>query len=90
MRYGHDNLTASFRPMLDGVARADFAVADRRVDVLARDVVCVRESGTYTKIYTTGVTRPPRPFAMTTIWVRHETEWKILHGHESFVIPETA
>lgn len=89
IRYGYDELSALFRPILDGIVSAEFTVADRRVDVLARDVACVREYGVYSTTYTTGETQPRDPFVMTTIWVRRNGEWKMLHFHESSTVPRS-
>ena len=83
IRYGYDNIDAWFRPIMDGMASQELTVADRRVVVLARDVVCVMEHGTLAATDTAGVTSPASPFAMTTIWVRRDGEWKIHLGHES-------
>jgi len=85
IRYGHDNIEAWFRPIVDGLSSQEVTVADRRTVVLARDVVCVMEHGTMVPTDTAGVTLAPNPFAMTTIWVRRDGEWKIHLGHESFV-----
>jgi hypothetical protein len=83
VRYGYDDIAALFRPILDSFESANFAVGDRRVDVLARDAACVREYGAYSTTYTTGMTRLRDPFVMTTIWVRRSGEWKVLHIHEA-------
>jgi uncharacterized protein (TIGR02246 family) len=90
IRYGYDNIDAWFRPLMDGVASQEFTVADRRVVVLARDIVCVMEHGTVAVTDTAGVTLPASPFAMTTIWVRRDGEWKIHLGHESTQTPESS
>ncbi|MEE9184611.1 MAG: SgcJ/EcaC family oxidoreductase [Acidimicrobiia bacterium] len=90
IRYGYDNIDALFRPIMDGLASQEFTVADRRVVVLARDVVCVIEHGTLAATDTAGVTLPASPFAMTTIWVRRDGEWKIHLGHESVQTPESS
>jgi uncharacterized protein (TIGR02246 family) len=89
MYYGYENLTAYARSLLDGVASADFAATERRVDVLSRDVVCVREYGTYSWTTTAGVTQQFDDY-MTTIWVRRDGEWKVLHYHESYSMPESS
>ncbi len=90
IRYGYDNIDALFRPIMDGLASQEFTVADRRVVVLARDVVCVIEHGTLAATDTAGVTLPASPFAMTTIWVRRDGEWKIHLGHESVQTPASS
>ena len=89
IRYGYDNIDAWFRPNMAGVASQELTVADRRTVVLAWDVVCVMEHGTIAATDTAGVTAPPMPFAMTTIWVRRDGEWKIRLGHESTQNPES-
>ncbi len=90
IRYGYANIDAWFRPLMDGLASQEFTVADRRVVVLARDVVCVMEHGTIAATDTAGVTLPASPFAMTAIWVRRDGEWKIHLGHESTQTPESS
>ena len=89
IRYGYDNIDAWFRPNMAGMASQELTVADRRAVVLARDVVCVMESGTIAVTDTAGVTLPPMPFAMTAIWIRRDGEWKIHLGHESTANPES-
>jgi len=89
MEYGYENLTDLFRSMLDGTASQDYTAAERRVDVLSRDAVCVRESGPYSVTTTAGETREFDNFAMTTIWVRRDGEWKIIHGHEFYTERES-
>jgi uncharacterized protein (TIGR02246 family) len=87
VRYGYDNIDAWFRPIMAGVTSQEFTVADRRTVVLARDVVCVMEHGTITATDTAGVTGPAMPFALTTIWVRQDGEWKVNLAHESTPAP---
>jgi len=89
MEYGYENLTALFRSMLDGTASQDYTAAERRVDVLSRDAVCVRESGPYSVTTTAGETIELADFAMTTIWVRRNGEWKIIHGNEFYTERES-
>ena len=83
VRHGYADLGALFRPIFDSFESAEFAVGDRRVDVLAREAACVREYGAYTTTYTKGMTRKRDPFVMTTIWVRRNGESKILHIDEA-------
>ena len=85
MYFGSEKITAFLQPFLNGTPRVDFPADQRRVDVLSWDVVCVRESGTYSTIDTAGATSQGVEYAVTTIYVRHYGEWKILHMHDSWI-----
>jgi uncharacterized protein (TIGR02246 family) len=90
MYYGYENLNAYARSLLDGVASANYTAAERRVDVLSWDVVLVRELGTYSWTDTAGAARQLDDYPATTIWVRRDGEWKVIHYHESYrPLPES-
>ena len=57
--------------------------------VLAPNVVHFVEHGTYSITDTTGVTWPERTFAVSTLWVLRDAEWKVDFIHVSRLRPET-
>jgi hypothetical protein len=78
-----------WRPAFASIASQTITMEDSRTTVLAPDVVCVMEAGTYTQTDTAGVTGPEGSFAFTGVWVRRGGEWKLHLIHESFPTPET-
>ena len=62
---------------------------ESQATVLAPNVVCVMEQGTYTETFDTGETGPETVFAFTAIWVRQDGEWKVHLGHASMPTPES-
>ena len=71
------------------VVTQEFTFNESLTTVLATDVVCVMEQGTYTETFDTGETGPETAFAFTAIWVRQGDEWKVHLGHASMPAPET-
>ena len=57
--------------------------------VLAPDIVHFVENGTYSVTSTSGETGPDIPFAVSTIWVLRDGEWKVDFGHISRLAPQT-
>jgi len=89
VHYGYAEVEARFRPGMANVASQDITMTSSETMVLAPDVVCTMEAGTYSTTDTDGVTGPDGEFAVTSVWVRSNGEWKIHIGHESFQPPET-
>jgi len=63
-------------------------LVESHTTVLAANVVHVMQSGVFAATSSEGVTKPEAAFAFSAIWTRHDGEWKILLGHESFPPPE--
>lgn len=83
-------LTIGFSTIRDGwtaafgeIASQTLTLSGLQTMVLAPDVVCATEQGTYAVTDTAGVTRPEVSYAYTAIWVRVDGEWKIHYGHQS-------
>jgi uncharacterized protein (TIGR02246 family) len=87
--YGHATVDAKFRPIFASVASQTLTVTDSRTTVLAPDVVCIMETGTWSQTDTAGVTGPETDLALTSIWVLRDGEWKIHIAHESLPTPES-
>ncbi|UCG89178.1 MAG: nuclear transport factor 2 family protein [Gemmatimonadota bacterium] len=87
--YGYAEIEAKYLPGMAGVASQEITVTDSRTTVLAPDVVCIMEAGSSSATDTAGVTGPEGSFAVTSIWVLRDGEWKIHIGHESFPSPES-
>jgi uncharacterized protein (TIGR02246 family) len=72
---------AAFRDLAEnaftGVASQTISFNESRTTVLAPDVVCITDQGTYAATDTEGVTGPASAFAFTTIWVNRDGEWKV-------------
>ena len=83
LNYGYADMDAKYRPMFTSVASQEITMTDSRTTVLAPDVVCIMEAGTYTVTDTAGVTGPEQSFAYTWIWIRRDGEWKVHIGHQS-------
>ena len=86
--YGLATFDAKWRPMYANVASQTITLTDSRTIVLAPDVVCIMEVGTFTATDTLGVISPEGSFAMMSIWMRRDGEWKIHLAHESLPTPE--
>jgi len=87
--YGYANVDAKYRPGMADVASQTITLTTSRTTVLAADVVCIMDGGTYTATDALGVTGPEMGFAVTNIWVLRDGDWKIHIGHESFPSPAT-
>ena len=87
--YGYAEIEAKYRPGMANVASQDIAITSSETTVLAPDVVCTMDAGTYAVTDTNGVTGPQSAFAVTLIWVLRGGEWKIHIGHESMPSPQT-
>ena len=85
---GFDTIRGTFAAMNEGVASMEVTIDESHTVVLAPDVVSVTQSGRFAPTDTDGVTAPEMSFALTLVYVRHNGEWKILLGHESFPAPE--
>lgn len=88
--YGYAEVDANFRPGMANVASMSIMITSSVTTVLAADVVSTMDAGTYAVTDTAGVIGPELGFAVTSIWILREGEWKIHIGHESFPPPETA
>ncbi len=86
--YCYAPVDAKYRPGMATVVSQAITLTDSRTTVLAADVVCIMDGGTYTATDAHGVTGPEMGFAVTNIWVRRDGEWRIHVGHESFALPE--
>jgi heat shock protein HslJ len=71
------------------VATQEITFNEVQITVLAPDVVCTMEQGTYTETDADGATGPETAFAFTAIWVRSDSEWKVHFAHASTPTPET-
>ena len=63
-------------------------IDDSQTTVLGPNAAVVVEHVTYTQTDTEGVTGPEYTAAITSIWVRHEGEWKVGHFHNSSPVPQ--
>ena len=82
--HGYDGVDATFRPVFAGVVSQVITIPDSRTFVLAPDVVCIMESGSYKATDTAGVATPELGFAVTTVWKHQGGEWKVRQVHESY------
>jgi uncharacterized protein (TIGR02246 family) len=89
VEFGYTAVAAKYGPGMANVVSVAVTLTTSRTMVLAPDVVCTIEVGTYAATFTTGVTGPEMGFAFTNVWVRRDGEWKIHVAHESFPPPET-
>jgi ketosteroid isomerase-like protein len=85
--YGYAPVDEKYRPGMENVASQTITLTDSRTTVLAADVVCIMDAGSYTATDAVGVTGPETGFAVTNLWVLRDGEWKIHVGHESFATP---
>jgi ketosteroid isomerase-like protein len=86
--FGYAAADELWRPQFASIASQTITVEDSRTIVLAPNVVCIMQTGTYTVTDTAGVTTPEDSFAYTGIWMRHDGEWKVHMSHESMPTPE--
>ena len=86
--YGYAEIDAKYRPGFASVASQTLTITDSRTTVLAPDVVCIMETAKMSLTDTAGVTGPETDFALTSIWVLRDGEWKIHIAHESLPTPE--
>jgi uncharacterized protein (TIGR02246 family) len=87
--HGFASIRDAFAPTFEGVASQAITIEESQSMVLAPDVVCVTERGTFASTDTAGVTGPEATFALTVVYVRRSGAWKAMLGHESFPTPES-
>ncbi len=84
IEHGYEEIVAGARPGYAYVTSMDITLLSSETLVLAPDVACTMEHGTFTATLTNGMTTPAQTYAFTAIWVRDDGEWKIRVMHESF------
>jgi uncharacterized protein (TIGR02246 family) len=86
--FGREAIAAKWRPYFETLSSQSLTVTESRVSVLAPTVVCINEIITATATDTAGVAGPEQIYAVTTVWVRDDGEWKVHTGHESLLPTE--
>ena len=86
--FGWDAIYARYSPMFETMASQTLTFTESRATVLTPDVVCINQIGSAIPTDTAGVVGPEENFAVLTVWVRRDGEWKVQFGHESVLIPE--
>ena len=87
--FGFDNIANAWRPYFATLDSQDFTVQESRVEVLAPTVACINQVVTGTSTDTAGVTGPELVYAITSVWLLRDGEWKMYFGQESLPTPET-
>ena len=87
--YGYSGFEEIWRPAFASIASQVITIAESQTTVLAPNVVCIMDAGTYTQTGEDGITTPEESFAFTGIWVHQEGEWKLNLMHESVPTPES-
>jgi uncharacterized protein (TIGR02246 family) len=86
--FGFDAIVSAWRPYFEAMESQDFTVQESRVEVLAPTVACINQVITGTTTDTAGVTGPELVYAITTVWLLRDGEWKMYFGQESLPTPE--
>ena len=86
--HGPTTVLATVGPLFEGVASQDMTITATETVVLAPDVVCIIDQGTFAMLDSAGAVVLESPYAYTVIYVRRGGEWKALIGHESLPTPE--
>ncbi len=84
---GSESFREGSRSLGEGRLGTRFEVTDNRVAVLSRDHAFQVVSADYAVTDLGGVTQTGFKMVQTTVWVRENGEWKIIHFHNSFRTP---
>ena len=82
-----DSLLAAFRTGFSRLRRQEIEVSETRVSVLAPNVAVLTAHGYGTATQTDDQTFES-PFAWTFVFVKEGDNWRIVHSHQSFPLPE--
>ena len=74
----------AFEPMMARRSGTTYSLTNEYVAVLSADHAVQVIEAMYAITDTLGNTGPEYPLANTTVWVRRDGEWKILHFHQSW------
>ena len=83
VRSGLETLRAWFIAGLEGVHHQTITFDERQVTVLDRNVAYMMERGSFIGFGAAGVELGSGQFAVSSVWVRSDGEWKVAGGHES-------
>jgi len=81
--HGWDEEQAMYRESIQGVARINFGVQNREIEVLRRDVALVTLRHSTDVILEDGERGSPTAGSVTMVWVKDDGDWKIHVEHHS-------
>lgn len=82
-----DSFVADFRDDFGRSQGQEIEVSETRVSVLASNAAVLATHGSFIATFKEGGTFES-PFACTFVYAKVEEDWKVVHAHQSFPLPE--
>jgi uncharacterized protein (TIGR02246 family) len=83
VHYSITGIEGHYRPFFAGLQRQNVNVIGSQTIVLAPDIVYTIRNTAIVAVDTAGTPGPETRYVETIVWVKRNTEWKVLLGHGS-------
>jgi ketosteroid isomerase-like protein len=80
-----DRMREVWEPIMAGRRSQETVITNEYVAVLSENIALHVVEGTYAITDTLGNTTEPNRLSATTVWVREDGEWKMVHMHQSWI-----
>jgi SnoaL-like protein len=82
-----DSLQRVYTEVYATIRSQSLVFTQSKIVVLSPAAAIMSGTGTFSAVDLSGAATPTGKFAMSLLWVREPTGWKVLHAHQSFVQP---
>lgn len=82
-----DSLQRVYTKIYGAIRSQNLVFTQSKIVVLSATAAVLSGTGTFSGVDLSGAATPTGRFAMSLLWVREPTGWKVLHAHQSFVRP---